>query len=140
MVILPNNGYVLSIGAVFGIFTGVALWFPVILGVVFNNTLFTTQFVLIFIGVNITFFPQHFLGLNRIPRRYSDYPDIILGWNLVSTAGSIIRFFALMFFNFLLWESFSAKRVLLAVQAKRREWTPNPVTRHRYNQETIFLL
>jgi heme/copper-type cytochrome/quinol oxidase subunit 1 len=62
-------------GAVFGIITGLSLWWVLITGVMYNKILFSLQFTVMFIGVNITFFPQHFLGLNGMPRRYSDFPD-----------------------------------------------------------------
>lgn len=70
--------YVLRLGAVFGVITGISLWFPLILGLSYNSFLFKIQFFLIFIGVNLTFIPQHFLGLNGMPRRYRDYRDIHL--------------------------------------------------------------
>lgn len=70
--------YVLRLGAVFGVITGISLWFPLFFGLDYNHLLFKSQFVMIFLGVNLTFMPQHFLGLNGIPRRYRDYSDVHL--------------------------------------------------------------
>jgi len=67
-------------------------------GVLFNSKIGSIQFYTMFIGVNLTFFPQHFLGLNGIPRRYSDYPDFFSFWNQVSSLGSCISTVSVLLF------------------------------------------
>ena len=106
--------YVLRIGAVFAIFAAFTFWFPLFTGLNLHNRWSKIQFYIMFLGVNITFFPQHFLGLAGIPRRYSDYPDSYVKWNVISRIGSIISFTALIIFIFLLWEAFSAQRATIS--------------------------
>jgi cytochrome c oxidase subunit 1 len=91
-------------GAVFAIFSAWYYWIPKILGLSYNLRLSNAQFWLLFIGVNVTFFPQHFLGLQGMPRRISDYPDAFTGWNVVSSFGSILSVVATALFLYIVYE------------------------------------
>jgi cytochrome c oxidase subunit 1 len=90
-------------GAVFALYSAWYFWIPKILGLHYNIFLGKLHFWILFIGVNLTFFPQHFLGLQGMPRRISDYPDAFHGWNLVSSFGAIISVVATWLFLYLLY-------------------------------------
>ena len=98
--------YVLSMGAVFAIFSGFYYWIEKISGLKYNEELGVIHFIITFLGVNISFFPMHFLGLNGMPRRIPDYPDVYFFWNFIETLGSFITFFGLLFFIFIIFDIF----------------------------------
>ena len=101
--VVAHFHYVLSMGAVFALYSAWYFWIPKITGLSYNIMLGKVHFMILFIGVNVTFFPQHFLGLQGMPRRISDYPDAFAGWNLVSSFGSIISVVATGLFLHILY-------------------------------------
>ena len=104
--IIAHFHYVLSIGAVFGVFAGFYYWIPKMSGFLFPRHLALVQFVTLFIGVNLTFMPLHFVGLAGIPRRIPDYPDAYAAWNLIASFGSMVSTLRVVFFAYVLFVTF----------------------------------
>ena len=117
--VVAHFHYVLSIGAVFTIGVGIFLWIPIVLGLKYNESLAYAQFFLLFLGVNLTFFPQHFLGLNGFPRRYRDYPDIFYFWNFLSSLGRLVSIISLLLFIILIWDLFSRKKIVVSLNQRQ---------------------
>ncbi len=137
--VVAHFHYVLSLGAVFAIFAGFYYWFPKMSGRMISEGLGKLHFWVTFIGVNITFFPMHFVGLAGMPRRIPDYPDAYAGWNMVSTYGSYISSVGVLIFLFALVKAFStgpkAADNPWGEGADTLEWTlPSPPDFHSYDE------
>lgn len=135
--VVAHFHYVLSIGAVFAIIAGLIHWFPLITGITINPKWLKIQFFTIFIGVNLTFFPQHFLGLRGIPRRYSDYPDVYTSWNVLSSLGRTMSIISVILIIYIIWESLIIKRRVIFNNNNRNslEWIQiNPPKEHSYKE------
>ena len=103
--VVAHFHYVLSLGAVFGMLAGFYYWLPKIAGKTYNETLGKVQFWLLFIGANLTFMPQHFLGIAGIPRRIPDYADAYVGYNYISSVGSIISLVSVFVLAYIIYDS-----------------------------------
>lgn len=140
--------YVLSMGAFFAIFAAFYYWIGKITGYQYPETLGKIHFWLTFIGVNVTFFPMHFLGFAGMPRRIPDYPDAFAGWNMVSTVGSYITSAGLVLFVYIIYRTlidqvkcgdnpwaYDENGKLVQTQASTLEWTlPSPVAFHTFEE------
>jgi cytochrome c oxidase subunit I len=121
--VVAHFHYVLSLGAVFTIFAGWYYWFPKMTGYMYDDRIGRLHFWVTFVGVNMVFFPQHFLGLAGMPRRIPDYPDAFAGWNLVSSIGSYISGVGVLIFFFCMYRAFANK-----VRAPANPWGPGATT------------
>ncbi len=112
--VVAHFHYVLSLGSVFSIFAGFYYWIGKMSGRPYPEFWGKVHFWLTFIGVNLTFFPMHFLGVAGMPRRYPDYPDAFAGWNFVSSIGSFISGVGLLVFLYVVWRTLASKEHLAA--------------------------
>lgn len=139
--VVSHFHYVLSMGAVFGIFTGITLWWSYMTGFAYDKMQIRVVFLLLFVGVNLTFFPLHFAGLQGYPRKYIDYPDIYSIWNIISSYGSIISIFGLFRFLYVLLESFFRYRLVIGdnyVNSRPEQSYRNRVFTHSYQREIYY--
>ena len=137
--VVAHFHYVLSLGAVFAIFSGFYYWLPKMCGRQYSETLGKLHFWITFIGVNIVFFPQHFLGLAGMPRRIPDYPDAYAGWNAISSYGSYLSAFGVLVFLYMLYKTFSSGEKVAenpwGEGATTLEWTlSSPPPFHSYDE------
>ena len=137
--VVAHFHYVLSLGAVFAIFAGWYYWFPKMFGYMYNSLIARIHFILTFVGVNIIFFPQHFLGLAGMPRRYIDYPEAFAFWNHVSSMGNYLSMAGVLVFMIGIVEAFLVRRPAGANPwgegATTLEWSlPSPPPFHQYEE------
>src|SRR5476651_1897415 len=137
--VVAHFHYVLSLGAVFAIFAGFYYWFEKMWGVKYREWLGALHFWITFVGVNVIFFPQHFLGLQGMPRRYVDYPDGFAFWNKVSSIGYAITLVGVAVFLLVLIDAMIFRRKAEANPwgegATTLEWTlPSPPPFHQFNE------
>jgi cytochrome c oxidase subunit I len=141
--VVAHFHYTMSIGALFTLFAGWYYWFPKMSGRMYSETLGKWHFWLLFIGVNVTFFPQHFLGLAGMPRRHADYPEAFQFWNQVSSFGAYISVLATIVFLAGVILAFRRNVRALAnpwgVGATTLEWTlPSPPNFHSFERLPRF--
>ena len=137
--VVAHFHYVLSLGAVFAIFAGMYYWLGKMCGRQYPEWIGKLHFWITFIGVNLTFFPQHFLGLQGMPRRYPDYADAFAGWNMVSSFGAYLSFAGAILFVFLLLYTLTSGRRVAenywGPGATTLEWTvPSPPAFHTFDE------
>ena len=118
--VVAHFHYVLSMGAVFAVFAGFYYWIAKITGLQYNEIFAQIHFWTFFLGVNVTFFPMHFLGLSGMPRRIPDYPDAFYEWNVIASFGSLISTFSAFIFLFVLSQ-------LFLVSYTEQRFVPNDV-------------
>ncbi|MFO1122630.1 MAG: cytochrome c oxidase subunit I [Hyphomicrobiales bacterium] len=136
--VVAHFHYVLSLGAVFAIFGGWYFWFPKMTGYMYSEPIAKLHFWVTFIGVNMLFFPQHFLGLAGMPRRYIDYPAVYAGWNQISSYGSYISALGVLIFLYGVFSAYARKVPAgnnpWGAGATTLEWTlSSPPPFHQFN-------
>jgi cytochrome c oxidase subunit I len=141
--VVAHFHYVLSLGAVFGIFAGMYYWIGKMSGRQYPEWAGKLHFWMTFIGVNLTFFPMHFLGTQGMPRRYPDYPDAFHGWNAVASIGSYISAAGHVFFLCMLAYTLFAGRRAAANPwgegATTLEWTvASPPPFHTFEELPVI--
>ncbi|MGF1550987.1 MAG: cytochrome c oxidase subunit I [Paracoccaceae bacterium] len=136
--VVAHFHYVMSLGAVFGIFAGIYYWIGKMSGRQYPEWMGQVHFWTMFVGANITFFPQHFLGRQGMPRRYIDYPEAFALWNYVSSIGAFISMASFVFLIYVMWYTVTRGQKVTdpnywGDELGTLEWTlPNPPPEHTF--------
>jgi cytochrome c oxidase subunit I len=141
--LIAHFHYVLSMGATFAVFAGFYFWIGKMSGRPYPEFWGKVHFWTFFLGVNLTFFPQHFLGLAGMPRRYPDYADAFAGWNMVSSIGAWISGVSTIVFFYILYRVFTSRQVLAdnywGEGATTLEWAvPSPAPHHTFEDVPVI--
>jgi len=141
--VVAHFHYVLSLGAVFAIFAGFYYWFPKMSGRMLSESWGKVHFWVTFVGVNLTFFPMHFIGLAGMPRRIPDYPDAYAGWNMIASYGSYISAFGVLIFLFVVFKALLSGEKAAGNPwgegADTLEWTlPSPPAFHSFDELPVI--
>ena len=141
--VVAHFHYVLSLGAVFAIFAGFYYWFPKMSGRMLSEFWGKVHFWVTFVGVNVTFFPMHFVGLAGMPRRIPDYPDAYAGWNMIASYGSYISAFGVLIFLFVVFKALLSGEKAAGNPwgegADTLEWTlPSPPDFHSFDELPVI--
>jgi cytochrome c oxidase subunit 1 len=138
--VVAHFHYTMSLGALFTAFAGFYYWFGKMSGRQYPERMGQIHFIVTFIGVNLTFFPQHFLGLAGMPRRIPDYPDAFAGWNMISSIGSSISMLAALYFVYIIFYTLKYGEKCpdnpWGVGANTLEWTlSSPAPHHTFEKQ-----
>ena len=138
--VIAHFHYVLSIGVVFSILSRMIFWFPILTNNIIKNNMLKINFINLFLSINITFYPQHFLGLNGIPRRYIIYSDNLIFWNNISSIGATSTiFFVLIFISIIIETIISKQKIIFKIKLFNQEWIVNsPNLRHTINESILI--
>ncbi len=142
--VVAHFHYVMAIAAIFAMFGGWYYWISKMSGRQYSEGLAKVQFWVFFIGVNVLFFPQHFLGLAGMPRRIPDYPDAYAGWNLVSSIGGAITVVGTLMFYYIIWHTYRYGKTVTDANpwgegATTLEWSvPSPAPFHTHEELPVI--
>jgi cytochrome c oxidase subunit I len=141
--VVAHFHYVMAIAAIFAMFGAWYYWIGKMSGRDYPEGMAQVQFWIFFVGVNVLFFPQHFLGLAGMPRRIPDYPDVYSGWNLVSSVGAAITMFGTLMFFYIVFYTYRAGKPAVANPwgegATTLEWTvPSPAPFHTHEELPVI--
>nr|QEN73934.1 cytochrome c oxidase subunit 1 [Ceroplastes japonicus] len=140
--VVAHFHYVLSMGVVFSILSSMIFWYPMMTNNMMKSNMLKINFINLFVSINMTFFPQHFMGLNGMPRRYIMFSDQMMFWNSLSSIGAIsTSMFIMMFISMIMESMMSKQKLMFKMKLFNQEWMMNsPSLPHSFNENNIITL